>query len=194
MSAPSLALRSSGQPAAWPAPRWPLALSLLVGFGMPALAFVPCLLELSAPVLWLLQFVLLARSDLHRDPVLWRRLAALLGATAVAWLLLGSTMQQDLALLHSAAPTGIPGCQILAYGGWPWRGIAGHGGGGWREFHHLASCGFVFAANVLTIGVVLLGLLRLLPARWQLAAWLVAFGALIPAWLIGFARVFAWWD
>lgn len=51
-----------------------------------ALQWVPRGLEFTAPALWLLQFVLIARLDLHNQGQLVRAMTSLLFGFALAWL------------------------------------------------------------------------------------------------------------
>lgn len=159
--------------------------------------WVPRGLEFAAPALWLLQFVLIARLDVLREGALVRAMTSLLLGFALAWLTLAAFVldfREHYALFLHWNPTGVPGCQVSALLGFPIRAIAGHGGGGWRLFHHLPSDPLVHTANVLLLALPCWLLLGWVGARARIVAYWFAFAALPLAWLCGLRRAMYWWD
>ena len=162
-----------------------------------ALQWLPRGLELAAPALWLLQFVLIARLDLQREDRLVRAMTSLVVGFALAWLTLAACVlafREHYELFRHWNPTGVPGCQVMALLGFPIRAIGGHGGGGWRLFHHLPSDPLVHTANVLLLALPCWLLLGRVGARARRVGYWLAFAALPVAWLCGLWRAMYWWD
>lgn len=157
--------------------------------------FVPLGIELQVPLVWVLQFVVFPHVDLRWHVA--RIATSLQAGLALAWLTLAACVldfREHHELYRHWNPTGVPGCQVMALLGFPIRGIGGHGGGGWRLWHHLPSDPLVHLGNVLSFAVGAWLLLGWLPARGRRAAYWCAFALLPIAFVAGYERAMWYWD
>lgn len=157
-----------------------------------AIPMVAWMLQVHVPYAW------------ANAPARARLLTALLVGPVLAWILLPLSMVRftwlpnaEFSAMYAAwssEAAGVRGCDVLAVGGFPLRGICGHGGGGWRDGYLSARGIATFTANMALLTGAAWLLLGLLPERSRRTAWWYLTWSSPSAIAIALAFMIHWWD
>ena len=132
---------------------------------------------------------------LFREHDLGRRAhASLLMGTSLAWALLPHSILDFRDHGLASIATGVPGCQVMALGGFPIQQISAHGGGGWRLGFSLLSDRLTHAGNCCLLALAIWFVLGLVPRRLWARVHLGAWFAFLPLCFYGIASMVRWWD